>query len=119
MTATCKIQFEDDSICLEVRALSGTDPLGAPFRYELDLFSPEPGDACAILGKPCNLRLSSDYGERFLAGLVTRFVRIATAQASSERCYRATVEPPWALLRLRKQSRVYQHIDGYEYQYHG
>lgn len=110
MSTTITLSFDNTSIRLSVRSLSGVDRIGDAFHYDLDLFSPEPVEVSAVLGKPCALRLSNELGDRLIVGLITRFARIATAHASSERRYRATVEPPWALFRLRKQSRVYQHI---------
>jgi len=110
MTTTITAHFEDTSSRLEARAVTGTERLGEPFRYELDFFSPEPVEVSAVLGKTCGLRLSNEHGERWIAGIITRFVRIATAHATPERRYRAVVEPAWSLLRLRRQARVYQHI---------
>ncbi|XXT15154.1 type VI secretion system tip protein TssI/VgrG [Sorangium sp. So ce429] len=104
------LHLGDPSLDVSVRSAFGNERLGVPPRYELELISPELVEIPAVLGKPCALRLSNDHGDRWIAGLITRFVRIATAQASPARRYRAVVEPPWALLRLRRQARVYQHL---------
>jgi hypothetical protein len=42
-------------------AAAGTERLGEPFRYDLGLFSPEPVDASAVLGKPCGLHLFNEH----------------------------------------------------------
>jgi type VI secretion system secreted protein VgrG len=110
MTFTPAFHLEDTSIHLSVRALHGVERLGAPPRYELEFFSPEPVEVSAVLGKACGLRLSSGLGERWISGVVTRFVRIATAQSASGRRYRAVVEPSWSLLRLSRRARVLQHM---------
>jgi type VI secretion system secreted protein VgrG len=113
MTTTITLHL-DPSLPLSVRALTGTERLGEPFRYDIDLFSSEPVEVSDIpsdiLGKPCALHLENNHGDRSIAAIVTRFTRIATTQSNPGRRYRATLEPPWALLRLRRQARVYQHI---------
>lgn len=110
MSAAVTLHLDDPSIPLSLRAVTGTERLGEPSRHELDLFSPEPVEATAVLGRPCALRLANDLGERWIPGVVTRFTRVATAQAAPSRRYRAVVEPAWSLVRLGRKVRVYQHV---------
>ncbi|HSN99764.1 MAG TPA: type VI secretion system tip protein TssI/VgrG, partial [Candidatus Nanopelagicales bacterium] len=110
MNESVTLQLQESSIDLAVRSLSGSERLGEPSRHELDLFSPEPVEPSAVLGKPCGLLLSNELGERWISGVVTRFVRIATADPGAGRRFRAVVEPAWGLLRLGRQARVYQHV---------
>ncbi len=110
MATTFTIHFEDASLPLEARAVKGTERMGEPSRHEIELFSKEPVAPSAVLGKSCGLRLANELGERWVAGLVTSFTRIATSHAGTERRYRAVVESGWSLLRYGRRSRVYQHI---------
>jgi len=110
MATTFTTHFEDASLPLEARAVRGVERMGEPPRHEIELFSKEPVEPSAVLGKGCALRLGSELGERWIAGIVTRFTRIATAHAGTERRYRAVVEPAWSLLRYGKRAQVHQHV---------
>ena len=110
MTTTFTIRFEDASVPLEARTVSGVERVGEPSRHEVELFSRSPVEPASVVGKGCAITLANELGERFVAGIVTRFVRIATSHAGSERRYRAVVESGWAILRYGRRSRVHQHI---------
>lgn len=109
---TASLHLDDPSVDLHCREVAGVERLGEPARHELLLFSPEPVEAASVLRKRCALRLASALGERWIQGVVTRFSRLLTAQPEPGRRYRAVVEPSWALLRLRRLSRVYQRVTG-------
>lgn len=110
MVTTFTTRFEDASLPLEARAVSGVERMGEPPRHEIELFSKEPVEPAAVLGKGCALRLANEMGERWIVGIVTRFTRIATSHARPERRYRAVVEPAWSQLRYGKRAQVHQHV---------
>ena len=110
MTTTFTTHFEDAALPLEARAVRGVERIGEPSRHEIDLFSREPVAPSAVLGKTCAIHLANALGERWIAGIVTRFVRIATSHAGTERRYRAVVEPSFCLLRYGRRARVHQHV---------
>ena len=110
MTTTFTIRFEDASVPLEARTVSGVERVGEPSRHEVELFSRSPVEPASVVGRGCAITLANELGERFVAGIVTRFVRIATSHAGSERRYRAVVESGWAILRYGRRSRVHQHV---------
>src|SRR5262249_47414938 len=78
--------------------------------FELELISAEPVESSSILGKGAALLLTSPFGERIVHGIVTRFVVIATAQASPARRYELTLKSVFNLLSLRRRTRVFQHL---------
>ncbi len=110
MATTFTTHFEDSSLHLEARTVTGAERIGEIPRHEIDLFSKEPVEPSAVLGKGCALRVANELGERWIAGVVTRFTRIATSHAGSERRYRAVLEPGWSLLRHGQRAQVHQHV---------
>ncbi len=110
MSMRVTLHFADKDVALEVREISGVERLGDPSRHELALFSAEPVAPSAVVGVPCAIVLENEMGFRTIHGKVTRFVRIATAQGQTGRRYRAVVEAAWALFRLGRASRVFQHV---------
>ncbi|WP_044240968.1 type VI secretion system Vgr family protein [Chondromyces apiculatus] len=93
---------------LSVTALSGVERLGHPSRFELDLLAPEPLDPDALLGQPAAVVLVGAFGQRPVHGIVTSFTALATTQAANSRRYRAVVESAFAVLRYRRQSRIFR-----------
>jgi len=92
---------------LRVVRISGRERLGEIGSYELE-FSGPPSPVVLpsqVLRGPCVLRLDTEAGERRFAGIVTRFVLVATNHGS-ERIYRATVRPRLVLLELRRFPRI-------------
>jgi type VI secretion system secreted protein VgrG len=108
--AQVKIRLADRSVYLECRGLRGREALGETMLFELDAVAPEPVPAERVLGKACEVTVSTGFAERVLHGVVTRFVAIATAQAVPSRCYELTVRSRAHLLALRKRTRVFQHL---------
>ncbi|AKT40737.1 type VI secretion system Vgr family protein [Chondromyces crocatus] len=91
-----------------VTALSGVERLGHVSRFELDLLSPEPVEPDALLGQPAAIVLVGAFGQRPVHGIVTSFTALATAQDADSRRYRAIVESAFAVLRYRRQSRIFR-----------
>ncbi|MDI1433420.1 type VI secretion system Vgr family protein [Polyangium sorediatum] len=92
---------------LRLVRVAGKERLGEIGSYELD-FSGPPSPVVLpshVLRGPCVLRFETEAGDRRFAGIVTRFVLVATDHGN-ERIYRATVRPHLALLELRRFPRV-------------
>ncbi|MDI1451634.1 type VI secretion system tip protein TssI/VgrG [Polyangium sp. 6x1] len=92
---------------LRLVRVAGRERLGEIGSYDLD-FSGPPSPVVLpshLLRGPCVLRFETEAGERVFAGIVTRFVLVATDHGS-ERIYRATVRPRLALLEFRRFPRV-------------
>ncbi|TKC93671.1 type VI secretion system Vgr family protein [Polyangium fumosum] len=92
---------------LRLVRVAGKERLGEIGSYELD-FSGPPSPVVLpshVLRGPCVLRFETEAGDRRFAGIVTRFVLVATDHGN-ERIYRATVRPRLALLELRRFPRV-------------
>ncbi|MDI3291324.1 type VI secretion system tip protein TssI/VgrG [Polyangium sp. 15x6] len=92
---------------LRLVRVAGRERLGEIGSYDLD-FSGPPSPVVLpshVLRGACVLRFETAAGERRFAGIVTRFVLVATDHGH-ERIYRATVRPRLALLELRRFPRV-------------
>lgn len=93
---------------LIIRRLSGTEQLGRPFEYSLDLLSTDEnlvfGD---IVGQNLSVRLSlPDGGERFFNGFITRFAQVG--HAGRYAAFQAQVRPwLWFLTRC-SDCRIFQ-----------
>ncbi|MRG98537.1 type VI secretion system Vgr family protein [Polyangium spumosum] len=92
---------------LRVVRIAGRERLGEIGSYDLECSGPPSPVVLPsqVLRGPCVVRLEAEAGERRMAGIVTRFVLLATDHGS-ERIYRATVRPRLALLELRRFPRV-------------
>ncbi|APR78510.1 VgrG protein [Minicystis rosea] len=86
------------------------EALGEPLVAELEMVSPEPVDARAVLGKACAVFCATAAGERVFHGIVTRFIAIATAQETDARRYELMVRSAVHVLSLRRRTRVFQHM---------
>lgn len=94
---------------LLVRAVSGTESLGRPFSYEVDLVSENAEiDLNAMLGANVTVRIArgKDQPPRFINGLVSRFCRGSTGGTFTE--YRATIVPWWWFLGKVTDCRIFQ-----------
>jgi type VI secretion system secreted protein VgrG len=100
----------DGKTRLECREVTGEERLGEPSRFEVELFSPEPVETADVLGKGAAILLATAHGERAIAGVITRWVAVATSQTRQGRKYKASFRSAVALLELRRRSRVYQHL---------
>lgn len=99
------------SDALLLRRMTGTEKLGRPFEYELDLLSEDWDiDFDAILGQPIGIRLElPDHGTRYFSGFVSRFVQAPQGGLSRRLAgYRATVVPWIWLLTRNSDCRIFQ-----------
>lgn len=109
MTSLLNMQLATATQTLAVRALKGVDAIGEPSALDLDLLHAAPLGA-SLLGLPAGLSIETDAGQRWIPGVITRFSRVATSDPAAARRYRARLEPTWALLRHRRNARVFQHV---------
>ena len=109
MTAV-HLQIEGDP-ALEPRRVTGRERLGEAATFELDLGGSKdaPVTPASVLRKPARLTIEADTGRRTIAGIVTRFVVIASDHPA-RRAYRMTVRSRFALLELRRRSRIFQRL---------
>jgi type VI secretion system secreted protein VgrG len=91
-------------------AMAGRERLGEASRFEITFVTPHVLPPEALLGKPGAVTLRGAFGERTVHGLVTRSSAVATSQASDARLCRVVLESAFAGLRLRRRSRVHQHL---------
>jgi type VI secretion system secreted protein VgrG len=96
---------------LFVRRLVGTEAISRPFRYELELLSPDDAlDLGALIGQPVLLKidLPSLGAERFIHGLVSRFALVGADEKLA--VYSAEVVPWIWLLSRRTDCRIFQNL---------
>src|SRR5688572_27346451 len=94
---------------LLVRAISGTESLGRPFSYEVDMVSEKPAiDLNAMLGANVTIRIArgKDQPPRLINGIISRFSQGATGGTFTE--YRATVVPWFWFLSRVTDCRIFQ-----------
>ncbi len=88
----------------------GHERLGEASRFELTFVAPHVLPPEALLGKPAVVVLRSTFGERIVHGIVTRSSAVASSQSSKARVCRVVLESAFALLGLRRRSRIHQHL---------
>lgn len=90
-------------------AVDGREGLSDCHRYDIECLSPEIGlDLSELLGVPARLAIrDADGGEVVRAGVVTAAHSLSSDGGFAR--YRLVVEPPLALLKLRRASRTLQH----------
>lgn len=94
---------------LECRVLTGNERLGDADTFELTLLSQTPIELDAVLRKPCAIHIVDDSDERLIGSVVTRLSAIATTPQPSVRRCTASVRSSFAVLDLRRQTKVFQH----------
>ena len=96
----------DDALVL--RCLSGTEQLGRPFRYEVDLASEQ--DALSfedLIGQNVTVRLETTHAEtRYFNGFVSRLVQLPGLHGYAR--YQATVVPWLWFLSRSSDCRIFQ-----------
>lgn len=102
-------------IACTVRRFEGSERLGESSTFEIEIVGRadhpiKPGD---VLRKPAILAIDSETGSRRIAGVVTRFIVVATDHAvtggdSRDRRYRVTLRSRFALAELRRMARTFQ-----------
>jgi len=100
--------FPEGVLLLET--LTGTETLGVPYVFELELLSANPSiEADDVLGKPLAVRIHMDTGEdRFFHGIATEFAKTGTTRLHTR--YRATLEPVLKEFRDTQDCRVFNDL---------
>ncbi|WP_434628639.1 type VI secretion system Vgr family protein [Chromobacterium sp. CV08] len=90
------------------QALDGEEGLSRSYRFQLDCLSPDGRiELKSLLGHPARIGLmNAEGGEDVRCGVISQ-ARLLGSDGGFSR-YRITVEPPFALLRHRRTSRVFQ-----------
>src|SRR4051794_31977228 len=105
-----KTELAKDALLL--RSLMGTEWVSEPFRFELELLSPNQNlDVTPLLGHPATItmRVPGKDGrtiERFIHGLMTRVTQ--TGLSGDFMTLRAELRPAFSLLDQTVMSRIYQ-----------
>ncbi|MEP7121578.1 MAG: type VI secretion system tip protein TssI/VgrG [Byssovorax sp.] len=103
--------FDSETTGLQAcRSVSGSERLGEPSRFEIEIVLAEAIDPAAVLGAKAALRLTNAFGERRIHGLSTRVTQIATSRGGPGRIYRITLTSALHPLSLRRRARVFQHL---------
>lgn len=100
----------DDVLLL--RAISGTEELGRPFNYTLDLLSENPEiNFDDIVGQNCTVRIERPDGStRFINGYIARFIQ--TESRGRLASYRATLVPWLWFLTRSADCRIHSPREG-------
>lgn len=95
---------------LDLRRLSGTESLGRPFRFELELFSDDDHvDLDAVLGLPMGVALEQRGDTpRYFHGHAIRFEHVGLVGRRS--VYRATLRPWLWFLTRTADCRIFQNL---------
>jgi type VI secretion system secreted protein VgrG len=93
-----------------ITRFSGYEGISTLYRFEMELASRDPQmDFDQMVGKNALLSLQSQFGERLVHGMISRFEQLG--RGSTYTYYRARLVPRLWLLTLRKQSRIFQNMD--------
>ncbi|EEG07220.1 type VI secretion system Vgr family protein [Pseudogulbenkiania ferrooxidans 2002] len=91
-------------------AVHGDEAVSDSYRYRVECLSPDAGlELKSLLGVPVRLGLAGADGTEQVRGGVVSAVDSLGADGGFAK-YALTVEPPFALLRLRRTSRVFQDL---------
>jgi type VI secretion system VgrG family protein len=93
----------------EIRVLrfSGVEEISRPFCYRLKLAALDSEiDFGTIIGKTAYLRIAHESGERYVNGIITRFIQAGTTNRYT--IYHAELVPIELLLSMRHSSRIFQ-----------
>ncbi|SCK08599.1 type VI secretion system Vgr family protein [Vogesella sp. LIG4] len=90
--------------------LSGEEALAGDYRFRVECLSPDDGiELKTLLGLPVRLGIAgADGSESLRCGVVSSAEALGSDGGFAK--YALTVEPPFALLRLRQTSRVFQDL---------
>lgn len=90
---------------LLVKSFSGTEALGRPFRFQLEVISEEAYiDPAKLLGQPLTIHIELERSQRTISGIVTQFGEAGGLGRFSR--YVVVIEPWIALLGLTADCRV-------------
>jgi type VI secretion system VgrG family protein len=101
--------FEIEDFADEIRVLrfSGVEGISEPFRYNLKLaIQNDDIDLSAIVGSDGHLTISSDNGDRYVHGRISKFVKGGIGSRFT--IYNADIVPYFWLFNLRPYSRIFQ-----------
>jgi uncharacterized protein involved in type VI secretion and phage assembly len=90
------------------QTVRGTEALGQPYRFEIDCLSPSADiELKTLLGQPAKLGILTSADQKTIrCGLITRTEALPSDGGFAR--YRLVFEPPLALLKHRRTSRVFQ-----------
>ena len=93
---------------LVLESFSGTEELGRPFEFTVELRSEEPDiSATDLIGKPVSVRLNTaNEGKRYFHGHVSRFKK--TNKDGIHQSYSATIVPWTWFLQQAMDCRIFQ-----------
>lgn len=101
--------FEIEDFTDEIRVLrfSGDEGISQPFRYDLKLaIQDNDVDLSAIVGSDGHLTIRGDVGERYIHGIISRFIKAGIGNRWT--IYHAEVVPYFWLFNLKFYSRIFQ-----------
>lgn len=102
-----------DKLLLE--SFSGVEEISMPFRFLLQMVSPETDIASSrLLGKDAHIAVKGEEGEtkRYIHGIVSRFVQLGRDSRTGLTTYEAELVPELWLLSLGSDCRIFQEMTG-------
>ena len=98
-----------DPDALRVLRFRGNEGLSLPYRFELDLVSPDGEvDFDAVVGEKAKFIWKTPDGERFVHGIVSQFEQTGRGRALTH--YTLRLVPKVWSLTLRRRSRIFQNL---------
>ncbi|WP_083370017.1 type VI secretion system Vgr family protein [Chromobacterium sphagni] len=90
--------------------LEGEEGISQPYRYTVECLSPDGGiELKTLLGQPARIGITdANGGESVRCGVISQAKLLGSDGGFAK--YGLTVEPPFALLRHRRSSRVFQDL---------
>ncbi len=87
--------------------LSGNEFISSPFLFEIECLCDDAGiELKSLIGQGVDIVIHRDESDRVISGIVTRAQQLGSDGGFSR--YGLTVEPAFAVLKLRRNSRVFQ-----------
>ena len=99
-----------EDLALECHDFSGREALGEATTLELTLISATPLDPEVLVGKVGAVRIGGEHDDRVIGGLITRVSAGAVSRPGDARRYVVSVRSSFAVLELRRQTKVFQHL---------
>ncbi|MBA8733548.1 type VI secretion system Vgr family protein [Chromobacterium violaceum] len=91
-------------------SLDGEEGVSRPYRYTLTCLSPDGGiELKTLLGQPTRIGITDADGDEVIRCGVVSQARLMGSDGGFAK-YELTIEPPFALLRHRRTSRVFQDL---------
>ncbi|UCC74174.1 MAG: type VI secretion system tip protein VgrG [Gemmatimonadota bacterium] len=104
-------ELGEDVLLLE--GFSGEEGISSPFCFTVDMLSEDPEiDPQSLVRKPVTLTVQLAGGdERFVHGLVRRFVQLGQSESGALTSYQAEVVPWLWFLSLSRDCKIFQGMD--------